>query len=322
MTKGETGVFDLDVVNDGFCIAPYVRVVFSCFCGYFGKKCEYDLFTLTPKNKNIMDLDIDLTYCGFYSLKLHELEVIDFLGLFKLRFKDSETRRFVVYPKMIALEKLFVDPKDINEFISLVNIYNEDVSSYSDMREYRMGDPLNRIHWVGTARVGKMLVKSYDNMTKNTITAIIDLTDSKYKDLRDVQLKDMIISTTGAFLEYCAKNEVPVKICYHNNKQFHFKNINKNYYMEEFFNILGEIEFGTTVTPYEILHHIDQIDNSTIIVFTHNFNIKTLNFFTNDRMANNVTLVYPMLDTIDEETENVRQILSEMGVRMFGIKSE
>jgi hypothetical protein len=103
-----------------------------------------------------------------------------------------------------------------------------------------------------------MMVKNYDNIAKTTVSVVMDLQNSIYQDIRDVILKDALICSLASFLDYCMKNDIPIRISYHNGQNAVTKRINSNLYEEEYFSFIGEMHFGSAVSPYDLLKEIDE----------------------------------------------------------------
>src|SRR5437764_733831 len=84
------------------------------------------------------------------ALVLTMLETGDLFGLHRRHRIVGEPVYIMVYPKVLPLPKYdFASQRPIGE-VRLQNRLFEDVTRTAGVRQYQMGDPLNRIHWRAT----------------------------------------------------------------------------------------------------------------------------------------------------------------------------
>lgn len=101
-----------------------------------------------------------------------------------------------VYPKTINLEEMFLPISYLQGDTIVKRWINEDPFIISGTREYMTGDPMNRIHWSSTARVGKLMVRKYDFTSQYGISVILNIQsieneyfDAVYKDFIELGIK-------------------------------------------------------------------------------------------------------------------------------------
>jgi len=99
---------------------------------------------------------------GVYPLGPTTLEGGDPFGLFPVEQKLPVSESLLVYPMMFELTD-FPNPSGIIPGGEALRRRTQQVTpNAAGVREYYPGDPLNRIHWVSTARRGRLISKEFE----------------------------------------------------------------------------------------------------------------------------------------------------------------
>jgi len=99
---------------------------------------------------------------GVYSLGPTTLEGGDPFGLFPVERTLSASESLLVYPMLFELQD-FPNPSGIMPGGEALRRRTQQVTpNASGVRDYYPGDPLNRIHWVSTARRGRLISKEFE----------------------------------------------------------------------------------------------------------------------------------------------------------------
>ncbi len=115
---------------------------------------------------------------GRYRLGPVALSSGDPLGLFRARKMVPATHELVVYPPKIDVSDIPMPMASMTG--GMVSSVNGLISAHtvSGIREYATGDPLHRISWSATARLGRMMVKELDPDPSSDIWVLLDLNAS------------------------------------------------------------------------------------------------------------------------------------------------
>lgn len=111
-------------------------------------------------------------YCAGYALTIHKARVSDYLGLFSLPVLRKGTMRLCVRPRAIPIEDLPGLPSE-----NCVN-WQPCRSTYAEsyeLRPYRPGDSLNRVHWKLSAKTGALTVREAQAPVKQTAAIALTL---------------------------------------------------------------------------------------------------------------------------------------------------
>ncbi len=115
-------------------------------------------------------------YRGEYRFSVRMLQVWDDLGFRYIRKKDFTQMIVYVYPRITDLrcfDGLQTPDTDAEESIARKT---QDPSDSFEVREYIPQDSMRHIHWKVTARMDRLMTKTFDQMTNHRICIYLDMT--------------------------------------------------------------------------------------------------------------------------------------------------
>ncbi|MBA2470141.1 MAG: DUF58 domain-containing protein [Chloroflexia bacterium] len=114
---------------------------------------------------------------GRYRLGPLAISSGDAFGLFENRKMIPATHELVVYPPKVDVSDIPMPMANMSG--GRASRVNPSLAAHqiSGIREYSVGDPLNRISWNATARLGRMMVKEFDPEPTSDIWILLDLTE-------------------------------------------------------------------------------------------------------------------------------------------------
>src|SRR4030042_1744565 len=99
---------------------------------------------------------------GVFPLGPTSIATGDLFGLFPVELEIAEQDSLLVYPMMVDING-FPNPPGILPGVEALRRRTHQVTpNAAGIREYFTGDPLNRIHWLSTARRGRLMVKEFE----------------------------------------------------------------------------------------------------------------------------------------------------------------
>ncbi len=99
---------------------------------------------------------------GVFPLGPTVLATGDLFGLFPTEQNIAEKDSLLVYPMMVDVRGFPNPPGLLPGGEALRRRTHQVTPNASGVREYVTGDPLNRIHWLSTARRGRLIVKEFE----------------------------------------------------------------------------------------------------------------------------------------------------------------
>lgn len=99
----------------------------------------------------------------------------DLFGLFRREIRNEELSYLMVFPRLVALEKLGIPSKQLFGDIRLKSHLFQDPVLTAGVRDYHFGDSMKRIHWKSSARLRKLQTKIYEPTTTVDISIFLDV---------------------------------------------------------------------------------------------------------------------------------------------------
>jgi uncharacterized protein (DUF58 family) len=120
----------------------------------------------------------------------------DPLNLLHREFHWADVKTLYIHPVTIALPSTsrgFI--RDL-EGIATRTVTTEDISFHA-VREYANGDAQRHIHWKSTAKVGRLMVRQFDETRRSTICLVLDLDESSYASPEEFEIAVSVIGSLG-----------------------------------------------------------------------------------------------------------------------------
>lgn len=135
---------------------------------------------------------------GYYPIGPTMLETGDVFGLHRRHRVIGKPVYVMVYPKIVPLPKYdFASERPIGE-IRLQNRLFEDPTRTAGVREYQVGDPLQRVHWKVTARTGVLHCRVYEPTSLAGATLLIDFHEDGYHKRGEPHRSDLVVTTAAS----------------------------------------------------------------------------------------------------------------------------
>jgi uncharacterized protein (DUF58 family) len=112
---------------------------------------------------------------GYHIIGPATMRSADILGVFPARHEDEDVDHLVVFPRVFTMDDLGL-PADrpLGERKGRDRIF-EDPVRIAGLREYRPGDPLKRIDWKATARMGELQSRVYEPSASQHLYLLVNI---------------------------------------------------------------------------------------------------------------------------------------------------
>lgn len=195
---------------------PYIEIRSAVFETAF-TEYKAQLVSLTAEESQWIKNSIIFHKRGLYNLGKVNLKIRDVFNVIELR-KNINTKDYVkVYPRIYNMASLMPGGKDIFRDSIDFRGNNEDQFTIKDVRKYREGDSLKKIHWKLSARYGELYVKNFENISGEETIIFVDLNkknnDYDIYGVYEEKVVDMAIS----LINMMRKKDIGTKV-YVNSK--------------------------------------------------------------------------------------------------------
>ena len=195
---------------------PYIEIRSAVFETAF---TEYpaQLVSLTTEENQWIRNSIVFHKRGIYNLGKVDLKIRDVFNVIEIR-KNINTKDYVkVYPKIYEMMSLSSGGKDIFRDSIDFKGNNEDQFTIRDVRKYREGDSLKKIHWKLSARYGELYVKNFESISGEEVIIFVDM-NKKNKDYDIYGIyEEKVVDIAISFINMMRKKDIQTKV-YINSK--------------------------------------------------------------------------------------------------------
>ena len=157
-----------------------------------------NIMQLASGGQKLLLYQVTFLMRGYYQLGPLLLESGDLFGLHR-RFRVETKPHFVlVFPKVVPLEGYdLASRRPIGE-VRLTHRLFEDPTRISGIRGYQPGDPLNRVHWRATARMGVLQCKMYEPSCVAGMTLLLDFHKASFPALGEPHRSELAVTAAAS----------------------------------------------------------------------------------------------------------------------------
>ncbi|MHC0039689.1 DUF58 domain-containing protein [Pseudoneobacillus sp. C159] len=133
------------------------------------------------------------------------IEIMDPTGLGKIVATKRVKSEMIVYPSIIDSLPQNINLRGLEGNHQVRRLIHDDSSFFIGSRGYKAGDPLNRVDWKATARVGKLHTKQFAYTSQKQLIIMGNLrTQEKWALGHDQEIIERIISVTAGLMRWCS----------------------------------------------------------------------------------------------------------------------
>ena len=217
ITKGEKVLLNMLMCNEDYIVYPFIHISFFGNSLLKNEILNHNLY-LKPRSKVDINLELEFKYRGAYEIGIKNFYVEDFLGLIRFRYRIQETKKIIVNPRIIYLDKFNLTPEYSADLNAGTDGRFEDTTSIKDIRKYEYGDSCKRIHWKLSAKKNDLLVKNFQCLTSENINIVMDYRKNTYDDETNSMVEDTLVESAIALIYYYVNKSIPVNLIEFRNK--------------------------------------------------------------------------------------------------------
>lgn len=182
---------------------------------------EYFTFTASPKAMTVVH-QLSSPCCGQVLCELRRGKVCDYMGIFSFPLSLSRCPQYqvtfypAVYQPELSVEQVFL-PGGEGERYSHTKP-GDDPSELFDLREYREGDKISRIHWKLSQKSGALLVKEFGLPISDHILFVLDVNGTNRET-------DLLLDIFATLSHYLSRHGVSYQAAFWEENQFCLESI-------------------------------------------------------------------------------------------------
>lgn len=217
--------------------------------------------SLSPFSSARLAIEGRHQYRGCYSARIQKISVVDPLRIIRISKKSKDNMVMVFLPRRISLDDLTsasVSDSDLSQPTPITN----DKEDFSHVREYRIGDVIQLVHWKLTAKSDELMIKQYDSISDRRAFVLCDWNSGE----GDLFLRmDTIIETAVAFVRDALNCGIHSTVDVGRSGNRELVQITNEGEFESFFDLMSV--FPVSSERYDYVSMIDNTDiNSAALV--------------------------------------------------------
>lgn len=178
---------------------------------------EMKVFSLEADEEVRQDTIVVCRRRGIYELGEIRVYIRDIFNMYTFKKIIKTPIALKVYPVVVPLSSISVDS-------------SEDFHSLSELRDYREGDPIRKIHWRASAKKDALMVKNYDEEANREVVILLDNYMDSYKKDLEHWIEDKAIEVTLSIAQHFLLKNIKVTLFYQqHNKTVEIKGTNHGY---------------------------------------------------------------------------------------------
>lgn len=135
---------------------------------------------------------------GYFQIGPTVAETGDMFGFNRQYRVLTQPKFLLVYPKVIPLGGYDIESKRPIGEVIMTNRLFEDPTRIAGVRDYQIGDPLNRIHWKKSASTGKLQSKIYEPSSLAGATIVLDFHQAAYDPKHEPMRSELAITAAAS----------------------------------------------------------------------------------------------------------------------------
>lgn len=165
--------------------------------------------------KSLLEIPLQFNTRGVYKVGIDWVEFYDFMRLFRIRRKIARQSNITAYPRNLHLD-LPVNPSPQEQENTIVAGGRETKNDgdLSGIREFNEYDTLRNVHWKLSARLSKMIVKTYWENSCQNIMVLADLFPYEEERLLNRRLTDGVVEIVLEISKLLAEQGVRTSLGY------------------------------------------------------------------------------------------------------------
>ncbi len=242
--KGDTARYELLMGNEGFFAMPYLSVTMYLEGQMLCSDMKSMHLSLAPFSRKRYLYEMPLYYRGRYSIGVHKITFRDFLGLFALNHKPLEQKTILVKPRVRLIHQKFIPAAMVSEGNELAGLHDAGNDEMVDIRAYRPGDSLRKMHWKLTAKTGNAMVRDMRNELDNDVILILDVRMAAEQNDKALMREDCLIEAAVTQSEYLLSRGIPVRLCFWRDEPVILRAVTPGDFLKVY-ELLSEVKFNS-----------------------------------------------------------------------------
>lgn len=317
--KGEILDYTLRIYNNTPLYVAYFDVYMHMEGQMLIKGMKNEQLTLKPFSVQEFKFNVPIQYRGKYKVGISHIEIRDFLNLFSIKYIPGEAKQIRVFPRILPVDEMDIPYIRISENEYLSRNKDTGNTEIKDIRDYRYGDSLKKIHWKLSSKYNKWMIKETSSSSEKEFWVFFNLA-GLIGDAEDIlKVEDRTVEFLVSLARILLNSGFNMKLCFYRTEQV-FLEYSGEKGFQQLYELLSFLPFDQKVPFEDIMDLFTESipERQSILVFSPVIDEKQLECI--NKMAVNghhVSLFYCAVaeSEIKEEVQRtLEKELPELGI--------
>ncbi len=251
-------------------------------------------FPLHERNATRLTFYIHAKFSGVLTISMEKLTVLDYFRLFRIRYPmKNRSLSMMVLPKYRKIPFTIESPAIYNpECETYADHPGDDPSEIFNLRDYREGDAINRIHWKLSSRRDQLIYKEFSFPEEHRILLLFDANIRKQGSISEFgMLQEAMFSLFFSLSLDLIRKEIPHRVLWCTEHGVVIQEIDSEETLVRVFRAFYESPSLTTLDA-EALHEFCETEVlSSAICITNKLSTGILHLFSKKMPAHRRTIL-------------------------------
>lgn len=190
---------------------PYAEIRSDAFSA---GRCEYSGFIRdTAWDENIwIESEVSFPHRGIYKLDSVNVKISDLLHIVSYEKQAAADISIRVYPRIYKVKPLKLGGIDIYREAADKNSRIEDQHTIRDVRKYREGDSIKKIHWKISAKRDELYVKNLDTISGEEVVLFVDMNEKNYSYNDNGIIEERIVDFAASLVYQVIRKNLNINV--------------------------------------------------------------------------------------------------------------
>jgi uncharacterized protein (DUF58 family) len=181
-----------------------------------GEDLSIDFGPLPPRGGRTRMEPLPPVRRGVFRLLPARVTLVDPLGLLTWSRSVGQPTSLVVLPAITSLRScVFFGARDPGDGRRLRNPLGHGSYEFRGVRPHQPGEPLNRIHWKSTARMGSLMLRESDDTAVTGVAVVVDGHEGSRVGLPPADTFEAAVSAAGSIGDYLLREGFALELHLH-----------------------------------------------------------------------------------------------------------
>ena len=213
-------VLSLNIVVKSFSAFPAAyMLVQNQVISNFKNNYNGDVTFLNYHKEKCFSNELELKIRGIYDFSVTNILFTDLFCIINGKKRFAETKYIKVYPRIYKVNEENFNVRNIlqNSFKNIA--ISEDSNEIRDLRLYREGDSLKRVHWKLSAKHNELYVKNFAEVAYKNTNIILNMNKEEGILEANDLFEEQIIDLTVSIISYLQSKKFKIKLFIDNEEE-------------------------------------------------------------------------------------------------------